>query len=372
MRKNKYDIKEFCTIPPPYGGITAYVKRVVDQLTEDGYIVGGYYTPDNKDPKISGSILFDLIDWDLSAPKICKFYWHAKRILEIMPYKLIHYHGLENMILIWIFYHFCKKKIVITVHSSMIMSFYYRTSSINKFFIKQIASSDAQWIAVSEQAKSEMQKLPFKFNKPISVIPAYIPPTMKFDKPFPGQMLRYIESHNKIITFYGHSFMLHEGKDVYGFNNALKLFKDVLNQTNENIGFVLCLAESKDTEKIDKLHKIANQLNVDDKIYWQIGAIDNFQFLLAKTDVYIRPTFTDGDSIAIHEVLDMGVQVVTSDVCLRPKGAVTYAYGDEVDFARKVLSSLQEKKKQIKPNYIFYNEMKTIYQSMLSDCASIH
>ena len=39
MKRLKYDIKEICTIPPPYGGVTVYVKRLVEQLQKDGFSV---------------------------------------------------------------------------------------------------------------------------------------------------------------------------------------------------------------------------------------------------------------------------------------------------------------------------------------------
>ena len=41
--KNKYDIKEFCFVPPPYGGVSVYVKRLIDKLNVDNYKVGGFY-----------------------------------------------------------------------------------------------------------------------------------------------------------------------------------------------------------------------------------------------------------------------------------------------------------------------------------------
>ena len=48
-------IIEFCLIPPPYGGVTVYVKRLSDQLRDDGYIVGGYYTIDCNDERVLSS-----------------------------------------------------------------------------------------------------------------------------------------------------------------------------------------------------------------------------------------------------------------------------------------------------------------------------
>ena len=52
MKRLKYDIKEICTIPPPYGGVSVYVKRLIEQLQKDGFSVGGYYSESCVDGEI--------------------------------------------------------------------------------------------------------------------------------------------------------------------------------------------------------------------------------------------------------------------------------------------------------------------------------
>ena len=47
----EYDVLDYCLIPPPYGGATIHVKRLVDKLKDDGMSVGGFYstiTAENK------------------------------------------------------------------------------------------------------------------------------------------------------------------------------------------------------------------------------------------------------------------------------------------------------------------------------------
>lgn len=339
IMKNK-SIMEFCLIPPPFGGATVFVKRLSDKLQKDGFLVGGYYNADCNDISIKQSSFYYRVQTTDSKYKIvrgfCQITRMIKQAVQMRNFDIIHYHGLENLKFIWFLHQYMKKKIVITVHSAMIESFYRRTDRVNRSYMYKLAKSDVQWIAVSNQARECMLRLPLKFKKDIPVIPAYIPIEKNSSKPLSKELIDYINSHNKIISFYARSFMLNDGVDVYGFTDALKLYYSLL-KTGVNIGMVFCLSEDKDTDKIESLYSAAKELGVDDKIFWQIGAIDNIEELWKVTDVYVRPTSTDGDSVAVREVLDSGAQVVASDVCERPEGVITYKHENPGDFLLKTL-----------------------------------
>lgn len=363
-RDNIYDIKELGYIPPKYGGVSVSIARLIDKLTEDGLIVGGFYTGDNHDERVHQSNLFDP-ELNLSTKRFILEFPKCKQVLR--PYRILHSHySLEHMIYMWGFIHLLHKKLVITVHNSMVQRFYKQCDSINRFFLNKVANSPyVTWIAVSEQAKEEMLKLPVSFNNTIHVIPAYIPDNRKEDGVLPPPLQIYIQQHKRIIVFYGHSFMLHEGTDVYGFAEALKLYSGLMKGENDKIGFILCLTEDGDKDRIESLHQTAAQLGIDDKIFWQIGPIDNMKALWNKTDVYIRPTFTDGDSVAVREALDLGVQVVASDVCERPGRTIVYKYSSQEDFIDKVNTALQKGHTEAIPDYSNYNKLREVYSEIL-------
>jgi glycogen(starch) synthase len=50
--------------------------------------------------------------------------------------------------------------------------------------------------------------------------------------------------------------------------------------------------------------------------------------LMARSDVFVRPTFMDGDSISVREALALGVPVVASDVGTRPDGTLLFQAGN--------------------------------------------
>jgi len=70
-----------------------------------------------------------------------------------------------------------------------------------------------------------------------------------------------------------------------------------------------------------------------------IGERTDFVQQLRQHDVYLRPTATDGMSVAVLEALIEGVPVVASDVVPRPEGVLTYAYKDAAQCAEQLTAA---------------------------------
>lgn len=67
-----------------------------------------------------------------------------------------------------------------------------------------------------------------------------------------------------------------------------------------------------------------------------IGEPTDFVEQLRRHDIYLRPTATDGMSVAVLESLLEGVPVVASDTVPRPEGVVIYRFLDASDCAEKI------------------------------------
>lgn len=361
-----YDIKMIAVIPPPFGGVSVYVKRLINQLVKDGFSVGGYYNDGCKDETFIKSCLFHKWTWMqtwLFPIKVWKY------LMEVAPFSIVHSHfSLEGMAYLWSIKVFAHKRIIITVHNSMNETYYSNTNPINRFFLNRLLESgNVTWITVSAEGKRQLESLPIKPVGPVFVIPAYIPIADHSNYSLDPKLDEYIKSHNKIITFYGHSFMTNDGKDVYGFRVAIQVYAMLLKKTKLKLGMVFCIADYSDLKRIQELHQLANTYRVDDRIYWQVGAIDNMKSLWKKTDIYFRPTSTDGDSVAIREALDEGLIVVASDVVERPLGVHTYAFGNDQDAYRVLNECLQFHKMGAASSWDSYERMKRVYENILKE-----
>jgi glycosyltransferase involved in cell wall biosynthesis len=58
--------------------------------------------------------------------------------------------------------------------------------------------------------------------------------------------------------------------------------------------------------------------------------------LLARADVFVRPTRVDGDAISVREALALGTPCVASDACPRPWGTTPFRTDDAEDLARAI------------------------------------
>ena len=65
--------------------------------------------------------------------------------------------------------------------------------------------------------------------------------------------------------------MYNDDVDVYGLNEAIKLYADIVSNYKANVGLIFCLSEDKDTDKINELYLYAKELDIYDKIYWYIN-----------------------------------------------------------------------------------------------------
>jgi glycosyltransferase involved in cell wall biosynthesis len=66
--------------------------------------------------------------------------------------------------------------------------------------------------------------------------------------------------------------------------------------------------------------------------------------LMSACDVFLRPTFEDGDSISVREALALGVPVVASRVGARPAGAILFHPGDVDGMLAAIASALEVKR----------------------------
>lgn len=361
--KNKYDILLLGFMPPPYGGVSIHVQRLLYRLNSEGYLTGSFYMDDTtieeQMPKLNK------FRW-LSTKKFFSVYRYYSNILK--DYKLIHSHfSLEGMTFLFFFKLLLKKKIVITIHNSMIDEYYNHDKNfINKIFLRLMARTDTTWIAVSQQGKDGLMRLPFSFKNEPLVIPAYIPIEKGEKEPIPPTIIEYTSKQKKIITFYGHSFMISNGNDIYGFMTAIEVYSTLVQKGIIDVGMVYCIADKSEKDKIERLHEEAKKHGVDDLIFWQIGPIQDMDSLWRLTDVYIRPTYTDGDSVAVREAIDLGVNVVASDVCWRPEEVTLFHYGDLDSFYDAVVLALKKPRGKESANMAPFYSLMNVYNKLLN------
>ncbi|MEQ3511909.1 hypothetical protein ABMY35_00865 [Pseudoalteromonas sp. BZB3] len=123
-----------------------------------------------------------------------------------------------------------------------------------------------------------------------------------------------------LLLYINHSNVLF-GEEVYGATFISSVIDEI------DFNYKLTVVDlSGDYESIFKRY---------DNVLYLSQNVD-FKKLLSESDIYLRPTSTDGMSVAVLEAGINRVKVLASDVVDRPSFVKTYKFKSEVDFINKL------------------------------------
>lgn len=363
-----YFVKHYHTIPPTYGGVSVFVKRLMLALCKKN-LTSGAFKGTNFEGIPSGLNL--LLD---SFPKHARSLFilpeFPKLYRSFLNYRLIHTHtSFSTVFGIWLVHKIQKKPVVYTVHNQMIDREFSFLNFIDKFCIRSLAKdSTVQFITVNENVKEAILKRVQNFANDIEVMPAYIPP-VEIGNPtdyISKELLDFSMIDAPTILFYAESFAVSSNKDIYGTSTIIEAFI-CAKKRYPNIRLIFCLTNiNSDQNKLDNLKQRIISENYEEDVYWQIGAIPEMWPLFKMSVVLVRPTTTDGDSVMVREALSYGLPVIASNVAKRPEGCIVYESEEFEDLCEKLNSYLSSpyRKEYMQKDYT--EDMIKIYNRLLS------
>lgn len=307
------------TIPPPVGGVSIHIQRFIEQY--------------------QGSKGFQLDVLDLKKRTV---YTQNKRlslfqILKILiSTDLVHLHLSSNLkILIAFFSKLLGKKVVYTHHNIRIP---------NIFLFKVLMLFVDRLILVNDNDIDSVITRKYKYQ----VIPAFLP---SFDREvLPVKLERNLEKFNQVISTNCFQMTFIDGEDLYGFDLCVEAFNTLVHEYKFK-NTLLVLVDPSGTSK-GYVTELKNKLQVKnncDIIF--VGENINFNTLAKKSDIVLRATRSDGDSLTVREALYLNVPIIASDITVRPSGTILFKSGDSKDLSRVIFDVLVENNNK-EVNYI--------------------
>lgn len=364
---NNYFVKHLCPLPPNYGGITVYVKRLMLSLCKRELYSGAFWG--NKKEGIPAE-LFNLVD---TMPKHLRSYNvipELPRLLYIFSkYQIIHSHtSLSTCLCVWITRKLLKKTIVYTVHNQMIDDEFGILNKLDLYCLRSLAKDPyVQFITVNENSKIMLKKKISCFANDIITIPPYIPP-VEFGCPndyLSPELVSFAQSKGKTILFYAECFRDYNGRDLYGTDIVVDLYIQ-LKPVFSDLKLIFCISNvSESDSRLLALQKKILAENYTSDVYWQIGPISEMWPLLKSSTILLRPTNTDGDSVMIREALAYGLPVIASNVTVRPEGCITFDINNTQDLYRVTKKFLANPYRKVYPQIDFTDKMIEIYNNLL-------
>ena len=114
------------------------------------------------------------------------------------------------------------------------------------------------------------------------------------------------------------------GIELYGYEQIIRAV--AASGRNENALVVLCVYNDIDERYMELLKEIEKG-KVDLLITRNLTEAQ-YAAVLQNSDVYVRATDRDGDSIVVREAIQMGISVIATSIVPRPDGVHLYRHGN--------------------------------------------
>jgi hypothetical protein len=279
--------------------------------------------------------------------------------------KVFHIHNEEYLpffylIIIKVF----KKKIVFTIHDPIRLQRIINNKSFTFLCFRLLAkSNDVKWIAVNNDIMQQIIVLGANPNK-VFLIPAYLKDD--FTHKLNTEISNFKERHKLILSIYGAAAIMKDGTDLYGIDLSIKLLSNLV-KFYPNCGLIIILPGNNDSNLIKFYEHLIVSFNLQNNIIFQLKSLDNLKSIYSISDVFLRPTITDGDSICVREALDSNCIVVASDIVSRPDGCIVFNSRNLDSFTDKVIYAIDNREESL-PNLKnnsndFLNEIINVYSS---------
>ena len=282
MKNRKVNLLIIGKCPLPVGGVTVHVKRLLDWLDYED-IPYSYY--------------------DLKHFNVLSFYF------AIRNSQYAHLHSSSPLL------HFLFSLICLFSRTKSLITFH---GNIGRFGIwrnfLEMLSIKFSTIPIVLNEDSYVKVKPY--NKRILLLSAYIPQVIeeKLDNEILHRIHKLQNKYKFILCTNAFNINYdNQGNDIYGIFDLVAFFS---NRSD------ICLIIS-DTS--GNYHRHINYKN--DNIYF-IDKPHPFINVLSLSDCFIRYTSTDGDSLSIHEAIDIGIPVIATNVVSRPYGVCLVQRGN--------------------------------------------
>ena len=301
--------------PPPFGGMSVHIERLMPVLRQAGISVQSYSVAMR-----SG------IHEDVRQVSERRLRWYAGLLLgrcEAVHYVL----GGRSVtrFLAALLGVIRNRVVILRVGGESLESTGMNGSWLARWMTRYAIRHAAAVIGVNPRICTVARELGADAGR-VHLIPGFIAPT-DTGQPAPAEIQQFLAGASPVLLCAG-QVMPAGARDIYGLD-VLLAFAPRFLDAHPNARMVLVTYEvaHADAGLLEKYVARVRELGLAQRflIYQSHGELWP---LLKECDVFLRPTATDGDANSVREALHFGVPVVASDCVNRAPGVVTFATGD--------------------------------------------
>ncbi len=296
--------------PPPYGGISVHVQRVLAQLAaaEAEY---DFYCETSSKVRAARHIRF--------ASKLDKMAAFGRLLFG--RYRLIHHHSPHpNVRAMMCILGMLGKRVYMHIHGASLQDCVASRGIRDRVLVKLMKHVHV----LADNA--EIEELASKLGvRSVTLIDAFLPP-MYDEGVLNGFQIGYpmddLGSADLVLSMVGW-FADYKGQDLYGYDTVLDAIERLSDRYR--IAVVASVNGIKDQAVYDSFVGKAGESSPFRLIFEEL---DEIWPLYIVSDVFVRPTVTDGSPLSIKEALWFETPVIASDCVPRPNDVMLFPTGD--------------------------------------------
>ncbi len=313
--------------PPPYGGISVHLQRLLQRLDTrgDDYILYNARSSSERPPHVK-SISKNKYWWYLG---FCLR--HRCRIVHLLS------ENWPSRVLFGLAACIRPGKYVLSLQGQITPDMLKKGGIIRSWLTRWLLHRMDAVIACHPDIARDCVEGAGLSPEKVYMVPAFIPPDPTHAPPLPGYIEEFIAAHGPVVSAVGWLGVDYEGADLYGIDMMVDLIER-LRDSYPDIGLVYSF-NSDFPDKIDATVRDIRR-RVGDRILLVSEPLEDISRLMSSSDLFVRPTNTDGDAVSIREALHLDVPVVASDAVPRPDGCLVFRSRDMDDFETKIRDAL--------------------------------
>ncbi len=312
--------------PPPYGGISVHIKRVLQHLEHENIAVDFFCETRGATIRENHTV------YDFVGVRKITGLWQMLR----GEYDLIHQHSpsprlrIALAILGWL-----GRTVYLHVHGASLRDT-TASASISGWLTRKLIKH-CHVLADNSEIAILARKLG---ARSVTEIDAFLPPTFAEQTlhDFEEEYGAFFDESDFTISMTGW-FEEYKGEDLYGFDTVLQALLKLNAESAQSIKLIASVNGVKSKALERQAMNFIDEHHLNDRVEFIRIPLEEIWPLYLKSDAFIRPSRSDGSALSILEADWFGTPVIASDCVPRPRQVMTFETGD-ADQLTEALSKL--------------------------------
>jgi glycosyltransferase involved in cell wall biosynthesis len=305
-------------IPPPFGGVSVHLSRLVPRLQDSGFNVRVLnHFGSTAMPFVVGSLRRNPLNY-YRLPKRYRahiVHYHHSRWPHLVGLVL----GKGN----------CSARYILTLHGGE--KFFSELTSRKPFVgrITRWALRRFETVICVNPAVASLIEHYLDRQQRLEVLPAFLEFSSNEAEDYDRATDTFLQSGRVLVVAAYRLQFLPDGKEIYGVDTVVEAFSK-LGHERATLRLAIFLAQQplrgKGRRHLRRLERRLEEAGLRERVLIVCGRplVPAFR----PNTVFVRPTRAEGDALSVREAQRAGIPVVASDVVGRPPGVVSFPTGD--------------------------------------------